>query len=428
MQVKRTNISETKFKLSIVADTEFLQKAKEVTLRHMAAKHSNLPGFRQGKAPLGLVEKSVDQNLLQQEFLDQAINKLYVEVVRSENLRPVANPNVAIKKFVPFTQLEFEVEVEAIGDVKLANYKNLKVTKDKISVTEKDIKEVLASLRQRMSERKSVERAAKEGDELTIDFKGTDNKGMPVSGAEGQDFPIVIGSNTFIPGFEPNLVGLKTGESKTFDISFPKDYGVATLQSKKVTFKVTAKVVNEIIQAKLDDSLAAKAGPFKTMAELKEDIKKQLKLEREAEAERIYENKIVNAIASKSSIAIPDTLIDEQVLRAEQTERQNLAYRGQTWQEHLAEEGVTEEEHRKRNRPDAEANVKAGLILNEIAEAENIAITPEELEIRIQLLKGQYQDAAMQAELDNPDNRREIEGRLITEKTLDKLKQFTKNS
>ncbi len=424
MQVKRTNLSPTKFRLTIVADTEFLQKAKEVTLKHLAAEHVKLPGFRQGKAPLNLIEKNVDQNLLQQEFLDQAVNKLYVQVVRAENLKPVANPQINLKKFVPFTQLEFEAEIEAIGDIKLANYKNLKIAKNKALVTDKDIKEVLASLQQRLSERNSVDRVSKEGDEVTIDFDGSDSKGEPVNGANGQDYPIIIGSNTFIPGFEPNLVGLKSGEEKTFAITFPKDYGVKTLQSKKVTFKIKVKDVKEVVPAKLDDALASKAGPFKTLVELKTDIKQQLKAEREAETERDYENRLVNDIASKSTLAIPDALIDEQVIRAEKAEKQNIAYRGQTWQEHLREEGITEEEHRKRNRPDAEANVKAGLILNEIAETEKITITSEELEVRIKILKGQYTDTAMQSELDNPDNRREIEGRLLTEKTLAKIKSY----
>lgn len=220
-------------------------------------------------------------------------------------------------------------------------------------------------------------------------------------------------------------MGIKTGQDKTFDVVFPKDYGVQALQSKKVTFSVTAKQVQEPKPPKLDDSFAAQAGPFKALAELKADIKKQLTIERQQQADRDYENQLVRNIAAKATMPIPEKLIDEEVERAEQNERQNITYRGQTWQEHLAEEGITEEEHRKRNRPNAHETVKAGLVLSEISEQEGIQVTPEEVEIRIQLLRGQYTDAQMLAELDKPENRRDIENRLLTEKTLAKLKAYT---
>jgi trigger factor len=199
---------------------------------------------------------------------------------------------------------------------------------------------------------------------------------------------------------------------------------VAALQSKEVTFKVDVKKVAELAEPKVDDGFAAKTGPFKNLAELKTDIKKQLSLERQQQADREFENQLVQAITAKSTVEAPKSLVDEQILRAEEEEKRNLTYRGQTWQEHLKEEGVTEEQHRERNRAQTEERVKAGLVLNEIAELEKIEVTPEELEIRLQILKGQYQDGAMQAELDKPENRQEIASRIMTEKTLAKLVEY----
>lgn len=426
MQVKLTDLSDTKFKLEVKAGQDYLTSLKQKTLRHLGAKHVKLPGFRTGKAPLNLVEKQVDQSLLQQEFLDEAINHLYVQAIKAEKIRPIANPQINIKKFVPFTKLEFEAEVEAIGQIKLPDYKNVKLEKPKVSVTARDVDEVINGLKKRQAERKEVDRPAKNGDELVIDFKGTDTKGEPVNGADGKDFPIIIGSNTFIPGFEPNLVGLKAGANKTFSLNFPKDYGVKALQNKKVTFAVKTHKVSEVTEPKVDDAFATKAGPFKALAELKADIKKQLLAERHTQTDRDFENALVGQIASKAKVVVPETLIDEQVQRGEEQERQNLAYRGQTWQDHLKEEGVSEEEHRKRNRPDAELSVKAGLVLSEIADQEKITVTPEELEIRLQVLKGQYKDQTMQAELDKPESRRDIENRLMTEKTLAKLVEYAR--
>jgi trigger factor len=234
----------------------------------------------------------------------------------------------------------------------------------------------------------------------------------------------MLGSDSFIPGFEDNLIGVKAGEEKTFTLAFPKDYGVKALQSRKVTFKVTVTKVNELAKPKIDDAFAAKVGPFKSLAELKADIKKQVTIERGTESERAYENELIEKIVEQSKVPLPQSIVGEEIERLETEERQNLVYRGQTWQEHLAEEGVTETEHREQKRPQAENRVKAGLVLSEIAEREKITVTPEELEIRIQLLKGQYQDKQMQIELDEPENRRDILSRMVTEKTIDKLKTY----
>lgn len=424
MQVKVTNLSDTKFKLNIEADEPLLSRLKQHTLSHLSSK-LKLSGFREGKAPLSLVEKNIDPSQLQQEFLEEAINHLYRTAVNSEKLRPVNQPNVTVKKFVPFTTLEIEAEIEAVGPIKLPNYKNVKVVKPKVSVTAKDVEGVLNSLQQRQSQRTESDKPAKNGDEVVIDFKGTDSKKQPVGGADGKDYPLVLGSNTFIPGFEPNLIGLKASQEKTFDVTFPKDYGVAALQSKKVTFWVKVNKVNSVQKPKLDDAFAATVGPFKKLTDLKTDIKKQLAIEAEQQADREYENKLIEQIAAKATVAVPSVLIDEQVETAEQSERQNLAYKGQTWQEHLKEEGVTEEEHRKRNRPDAERTVKAGLVLTEIASEEKLNVTQEELDVRIKLLKNQYQDPTMQAELDKPENQRDIANRILTEKTLEKLKSYS---
>lgn len=428
MQATRKNLSDTKVQLKIVADQAELDNAKQQTLRALA-KDMRLPGFRAGKAPLNMVEKSANPNVLQQEFLDRVMNTVYGAALDAENLRPVDQPQVTIKKFVPFSELEIEAEVDVIGEMKLADYKKIKLPKEAVKVTAKDVDEVIEQLRSREADKKDAERAAKDGDQVVIDFAGTDSKTKePVSGADGKDYPLTLGSNTFIPGFEPELIGLKAGDEKTFDVKFPKDYGVAALQDRKLTFQVTVKQVVELVKPKLDEEFAAKIGPFKDVEELKADVRKQLESEKQYQAEREYDEKLLNAVADKSTVAMPDSLIDRELDRMEADERQNLAYRGQTWQEHLEAEGLTEEEHRAQNRDQAERRVKAGLVLANISEAEGIDVTNDELSLRINILKGQYQDKAMQAELDKPENRREIASRILTEKTLEVLKGYASDS
>lgn len=424
MQITRNKISDTKIKLTLEADQEQLQTAKDATLK-AAAKDLKLPGFRQGKVPMELVEKNANPSVLQQDFMEQALNAMYAQALDDEKIRPVAQPSVAVKKFVPFSELEADVEVEVIGDVTLADYKKLVVKKEAVSVAAKEVNEVIEQLRLREAERTDVERAAKSGDQVVIDFIGTDAKTKEaIAGADGKAYPLVLGSDSFIPGFEPELIGMKAGEDKTFDITFPEDYSVSALQKRKVTFAVTVSKVQEVTKPKLDDSLAEKLGPFKKLAELKEDIKKQLVTEKEQQAARAFEEQVLNAVTDGSKIDIPDVLIDAELDRMDTSERQDLAYRGQTWTEHLAAEGVTEEEHRDRNRVQAERRVKAGLVLAEVADKEQITVSKDDLDVRLQLYKQQYQDAAMQSELDKPENQREIISRLLTEKTLAKLGEY----
>lgn len=419
MQVKKTQ-SGNEATLVVSVDPKYMADIKEHTLKKLAHK-VKLDGFRGGKAPLNLVEKNLEPQLLQTEFLDDALNNLYPKAAQKEKLRPVDKPRITITKFVPFTELEFKAEVEVIGEVKLPNYKNFKITQQPVTVTSKDVDGVLQNLKTRMADKKDVTRAAKNGDEVVIDFKGVDDKGKQIPGAEGNDYSLLLGSNMFIPGFESNLVGMAENDKKAFTLKFPTDYSVSSLANKSAKFSVTLKKVQQVAEQKIDDNFAKKVGPFKNLDELKADIKKQLKLERTQEAQRAFENELITMLAQKTEVVPPKTLINEQVERDLQQVKQNLAYRGQTYDEFLKSQNKSDQDFRVELSKEATNKVKASLALSEIAEIEKIEVTPEELEIRLQALKGQYQDQAMQAELSKPEARQEIASRMITEKTIAKL-------
>lgn len=424
MQINREQINPTKVKISVTADQSELDVVKQHVLRDLS-KNIKVPGFRAGKAPANLIEKQLDPSQLQSEYIDHAVNDLYGDVISQTGLKPVAQPQISVTKFVPYTTLEFTVEVEAIGEIKLADYINIKLESKPVTVSAAEVTKVLDNLRERAAVKKDVERAVKKGDEVVFDFKGVDAKTKePIEGTDAEDYPLVIGSGNFIPGFEEELVGLKPNETKTFDIVFPKEYGVADLQNRKVNFTVTIKKVQELTQPKADDAFAKSVGIFKTIAELKADIKKQLTAEKQQEANRAFDNELLEKLANKSQVEVPESLIEEEIDRMEEEEKRNLVYRGQTWQEHLDAENITAEAHREKQREGATLRVKGGLVLGEVAQAEGISVTPDELELRISLLRGQYTDPAMQAELDKPENRRDIMSRLMTEKTLDKLRSY----
>ena len=424
MQVSRQDKSPTNVILSIEGRTADLEPIRRHVISHFR-RSVRVPGFRADKAPDNLIEQHIDQQAFLDEFMEHALNELYRQAVETENIRPVSSPDVRLKKFVPYSQLEFEADTEILGQIKLPDYKNLKLAKKKAQITDKDINSVIKSLRTKLAQRLDTGRPAKEGDELTINFEGTDKDGKKINGASGQDYPLILGSGTFIPGFEDNLIGAKAGDTKSFEVTFPKDYGVGILQNKRVTFKVDVTKVQELKEPKIDDEMAKKAGPFKNLAELRDDIKKQLMLERQQQLDTDYNNQLVREIAEKTELEVPNSLVKAEIRHLEDQEKQNIIYRGQTWQEHLAEEGLTEEEHSEKKIPEARERVKIGLILTEIAEREDIRVTSEEVDVRLKILKGQYQDPQMQAELDKPANQREIKARLLTEKTIAKLRSYT---
>lgn len=424
MQVHVSKPTTTSVNVTISAEPADLAPVKSRVLNELGRQVS-IPGFRKGKAPADVVEKHVDQTVLQNQFLEQAIEALYPDAMRSENLRPVAQPELKITKFVPFTTLEFEASAAVLGEVKLPNYKSTKLKRPVVEVTDKDIDDVIENLRQRSAEKVDVTRAAKKGDQVWIDFKGTDKSGNSIAGADGSDYPLVLGSNTFIPGFEDNLIGAKADDVKTFEVTFPKDYGVKSLAKKKVTFEVMVKKVQEVTLPELTDEFAASVGPVKSVKQLKEDIKKELQIEKQRQSDVEYESQLVQTISAKSKVDMPDELIDEHIERLFREVKQNLTYRGQTIKEFLDEKSMAEDEYREQElRPQAEERVKASIVLAEIADQENIQLTPEELEIRIQVLKGQYKDPQMQAELDKPENRQEIASRMMSEKTVAQLAAY----
>lgn len=426
MQVNQSTISDTKTKLTVTADAADLTSIKKHVMQKLA-KNVKVAGFRAGKVPLDVAEKNLDPNFVQTEVLDDAVNHFYSDAVNAKQVRVVSQPKIELVKFVPYTELEFTAEVETIGKVTVADYKKITAKKDEVKVTAADVDEVLTRLQTQAAEYTVVERAAKLTDRTTLDFDGADAKGKAIAGGSGKDYQLVLGSGTFIPGFEEELVGLKKGATKTFTITFPKDYGVATLAGQPITFKITLNNIEETKTQPIDDAFAAKVGPFQDVAALKTDIKKQITTERENQSQRAYEDVVIKDLVKKSKVSLPEALVAEQMSAVDQEFRQTLTYRGQTFPEYLEASGQTEEQYSENElKPAAEERIKAGLVLSEIADIENIAVTPEEIEIRIQIMKGQYSSPEAAAELDKPENRRDIGNRLLTEKTIQKILSFSK--
>ena len=420
MQVTREDISETKVKLTVALGLEELTHAKQSELQKMA-KDIRVAGFRKGKAPLTVVEQQADEQQLQANIINHAINDSYGNAIDEQKLRTLDQPQVEVGKFVPYTELEFTAEVEIIPKVKLGDYTKIKKSLTKITVSEKEVNDVLSNLLQRSAKKETVKRAAKNGDEVVIDFEGIDDKGEAVAGANGKEYGLELGSKTFIPGFEEALVGVKAGDTKEVKLTFPKEYHAAHLAGTKIVFKTDVKEVKAITLPKADDAFAASVGPFETIADLKKDVKKQLQEQKLVEATNKLKDEIVEELVKKSKFTLPEVLVNDQVAVLEQDFNQNLIYRGITKEEYLQQQGFKNDIawRQQELQPQAERRVSVGIVLAQVAEQEGLSVTDQELQERISLHKQEYGKQA--AQFDQPEMQREVASRLLTEKTVNRL-------
>lgn len=415
------NLSETKVQVSVTLGSEELEAAKQRALLKLA-KTVKVAGFRQGKVPTNVAEKHLAPGVLDNELVEFAINEAVVASFTEAKLQPLDRPQVDVKKYEAGKELEFTAEVEVLPKVKLGDYKKLKATPEKVAVAAKDVTEVIDRMRAGFAEKKDVERAAKDKDEVLMDFEGIDEKGEPVKGAAGTDYPLTLGSGTFIPGFEEGLIGKKAGEEFELPLTFPKDYHAAALAGAKVTFKVKVKSVKEVSLPKVDDEFAKKCGPFETAEQLKTDIKSELTMQKQRTANDKLKDDLAKELVKASEVPVPELLIEDQMRSIEQDTVQNLMYRGVTLDQYLEEQKLTKDEWKEKELKQAAIDrVKIGLILAELSKELKIEVSEEEVDARQQQMAQQYPDPNMQAQLSTPEARRDIGNRMMTEKTLDQL-------
>jgi len=422
MKTTVTYLSDTKVQLTISVGATELKAAEQVALTKLS-KSVKVPGFRAGKVPASVAEKHVDSRALQEQTLDDALSRAVAESFIENKLQALDRPAVDVKKFVPGETLEFTAEVEVVPKITLGDYKKLSAKPEKVSVTAKDIDEIIERMRAGQAEKTEVDRAAKEGDEIVMDFVGKKDD-VPFEGGTAADYSLTLGSNQFIPGFEEGIVGHKAGEEFDLDLAFPKDYHAKDLAGTTVVFSVTLKKVLESTLPVVDDDFAAKSGPFKTLAELKADIKKEITSQKEREVQEKFKDALITELVDKSKVIAPEVLVEDQMRSIQQDFQQNLAYRGLDIDAYVASQGFkdTEDWIEKEVRPTATRRVQAGLVLAEMTTAEKIDATPAEIDEHVEVHKSQYtNNPEALKQFDSPEVRSDIANHFITEKTITRL-------
>lgn len=413
----------TEVKLEIEVEKEKLKKVTDMVLADLS-ETVKIDGFRPGKAPLFMVEKEIGKDRFWAEVVDKAVPESFYEAVISEKIITVSQPQIRITQFIPGEKLIFEAVVAILPGIKDLKYKDLKIKEQKVEVTENDKKEAFEGLLQRYSEEKEVERAAKKGDRVEIDFAGT-MKGLPFDGGESKNHPVMLGSGMLVPGFEEKVEGHKKGDEFEFDLTFPKDYHAANLAGGKVRFKVKLNKVSEIVTPKADDAWAKKVGNFESLAKLKEELEKQIKFEKELAAKRQTEEEMLAKIIETNKIEAPEILAGEEVHRMVHEAEHNLSHSGLTMEKFLEMSRKTLGDLEKEMKPEAEKRVKIGVVLGEIARAENVQIGEKEVEAEIEKIISvagpETSKEDLKAAYEEPGRRKELENSIIIRKTLDKL-------
>ncbi|MFC2709265.1 MAG: trigger factor [Candidatus Saccharibacteria bacterium] len=414
-------LSDTKVAVNVTLGVSELKDAELAALNELG-KDIKVPGFRKGKVPVSVVSKNVNPNVLAQKTLESALSKAVADAFISEKLQALDRPEVEVKKFVPGSELEFTAESEVMPKIKIGDYKNLKSTAKKVSVTKKDISEITDRLKKGFASKKTVQRPAKLTDEVNIDFEGKKD-GIAFDGGKGEKYDLVLGSNSFIPGFEDGIIGKKTGETFDLKLTFPEDYHADNLKGAEVVFTTTINEIKEVVEPELNDELAAKAGPFKTVEELEDDIKREITKQKETEATEKLKDDLVAELVEKSTVPVPDVLLKDQMKLIEQDTNRNLMYRGMSIDDYIKSLKYKDKNDWLENevRPIAEKRVKAGLLLAELSKVEKIEATENELLEKINQLGKQYPSEDMRKHLKTPEVQRDVANRILTEKTVDRL-------
>ena len=413
-------ISDTRVEIKVTLDKKELSEAKKKAIERLS-KEVKIPGFRKGKVPADMAEKHLNPNDVSQVALDIAVRTAVPQAFISNKQNPLVIPEVSVSKYVPDESAEFTATADILPDVKLGDFKKLGVKKPDTKVAEKDIKDVLDNIASAYAEKKVVKRAAKLGDEVIIDFTGKKD-GKPFDGGSAHDYKLALGSKSFIPGFEEGVVGHSVGDKFDLDLTFPKDYHAENLAGEKVVFEVLLKQISEVVKPKLDDELAKKCGPFKTIDDLKADIKKNLSAQNEHKVAEKYKDDLVEALVKKSKVSAPEILISDQMRFIKDDINRNAAAQGLKFEDFLKQIGKTEEEWKKEVRKVAEARVKASLVLQILARDQKITVDDDDVSAKIAELRDVYKKSPEALKnLKDPRVRQDVKNRMTIEKTLELL-------
>jgi trigger factor len=380
VKTKVSPTGENEVELSVEVPAEAVRKAYDRTVAKVR-EEMQLPGFRKGRVPVDLVIQNVGADFIRGEALEDAIPEWGDQALKEAGLYDdaVGTSDLQVGPLDESQDYAFTLKVQTLPVPMLGEYKGLEVPKREAEVTEEQVSAQLAMLQERLASLQPVEdRAVQTGDFVLMDLAGT-RDGEPIEGAQGKDQMYEVGGGNLIPGFEEELVGVKAGEDKSFDVTFPADYHAEELAGQPATFAVTVKEIKEKVVPDLDDAFAADVSEFETMDELRNDVRERLQAAAEAGAQREFRAAAVEKAVEHATLAVPSSMIDREAHRLFHQLEERVGEQGLTMDVYLGVLEKTEEDIEEEMRPQAEFIIKRQLVLEAIAQAENLEVTDDDI-------------------------------------------------
>ncbi len=419
MKVTVEQAPESEAILTVELDWDEVEKASERAYRKLAQQY-NVPGFRRGKAPRSMIERMVGKDTVYQEGLEELVDQSYRKAIVEHNLQPVARPNVdmpAIEYGQPYT---FTARVPVLAPVTLGDYQAIRVEQPPIEVSDEEVDDVIERIRQDQAEKLPVERPAQLGDYVTMDLKLTVGE-KEVSNLHDNEFELVLERPGIFAGMDDEVIGMKEGESKEFTTTIPEDYSNPDLAGKEAHYDVKLLAVKVRELPEVDDELAKSSGDFENVEQLRQAVRQQLMVQKINDARRTLRDEVVNKAIEGATVEPHQALVDDEIHSMEHETERMLAQSRLTLPQYLSIMQKSPEEYRKELEPDARQRVKRDLVLNEVAEAEGLSASQEEVEQWLDNLNAISGDRPIRMNQLTANQHANIEGRIRRDKALAKL-------
>lgn len=412
---KTENKNEVKLSFTVEAE-KFEEAMKKVYSK--TAKYFNIPGFRKGKAPMQLVERQYGSEIFYEDAFNELVPDLYDEAIKENNIEAVSKPDIDITQMEKGKDLIFTATVQTKPEVKLGKYKGIEIKKIEYNVSDEEINHELGHMQERNSRLISVEdRPVEEGDITVIDFEGFVD-GVPFEGGKAENHELEIGSKTFIPGFEDQIIGMKIDEERDINVKFPEEYFSKDLAGKDATFKVKLHEIKKKELPELDDEFAKDVSEFDTLDELKKSIKEKIEEENKNKEKYETEEEAIKTVCENTEIDIPSGMIELEIDNMIKDIEARLSYQGLKLEQYLQMMGKTESEMRTEFEEQAKRSVKSRLVLEAIATAEDTLPTDEEVTEKVKEMAKQYNRDEKEL-LENEQLKSYLADSMKTEKAID---------
>ena len=420
---KTKNANEVKLEITVEAE-KFDEAIKKVYFK--SAKYFNIPGFRKGKAPMQIVEKYYGKEIFYEDAFNEIVQDALEEAVEENKLEIVSRPDIEVTQIEKGKDLIFEAIMQTKPEIKLGKYKGIEIKKVEYNVTDEDIEHELGHMQEHNSRLISIEdRPVESGDIATIDFEGfADGKAFEGGKAEGHE--LEIGSNSFIPGFEDQVIGMKIDEEKDIQVKFPEEYFSKDLAGKDATFKVKVHEIKKKELPELDDEFAKDVSEFDTLKELKESIKEKQQKQNDEKAKYETQEAVIKAVCEDIQVEIPSGMVETEIDNMLKDIEQRLSYQGLKLEQYFQMMGKTEEEMKKEYEPQAIDAIKSRLALEAVIKAEKIEATDEEIDEKLKEMAKNYGKENDEEFLKNENVRNYLKQGLASEKAIDFLVENAK--